>query len=67
MHAVPHTLAAVGVQKGEHALKNSIQKCKEYMDRANNVAMTGEKPASFVGINMLVDLDSLQELEEHSW
>lgn len=63
MHAVPHTLAAVGFYKGDNALKKSIQKCKEYMDRANEVAQTGERPANYLGINVLVDLDSLQELD----
>jgi hypothetical protein len=33
--SVPHLLAAVGYQKGGHALRNSIYKSKEYMDRAN--------------------------------
>ena len=63
MHAVPHTLAAVGVQKGENALKNCIAKSKDYMQRANEVAQTGEKPANYNGMDMLVDLESRQELD----
>ena len=62
MHAVPHTLVAVGCFSGEQPLKWAIEKSKDYMDRANDVAQTGEKPAKYNGIHMLVDLDSRQEI-----
>ena len=63
MHSVPHTLVAVGCFSGEQALKWATEKSKEYMDRANDVAQTGEKPTNYVGINMLVELDSRQEIK----
>ena len=33
------------------------------MNSSNEVAQTGEKPASYLGINMLVELESRQELK----
>ena len=62
-HAVPHTLVAVGVHNGENALKKAIARSKECMDHADHVQQSGEKPVKYNGIDMLVDLDSLQELE----
>ena len=63
MHAVPHTLAAVGYYQGETALRKSIEKSKDFIKRANEVAQTGEKPANYHYPNVLVDLGSLQELD----
>ena len=63
MHAVPHTMVAVGLYKGDFALRDSIGHSKKFMARANEVAQTGEKPANYLGINMLVELESLQELD----
>ena len=43
-HSLPHTLAAVGCYNGEQGLKWAILGSKEYMDRADLVHQTGEKP-----------------------
>ena len=63
MHAVPHTLAAVGYYKGDddaYALKKSIEMSREFLKHANQ---TVGKPANYHGINMLVELDSRQEMK----
>ena len=60
MHAVPHTLAAVGFYKGDFALRDAIVYAKRLLDHANQ---TVGKPTSYLGINMLVDLESRQELK----
>ena len=60
MHSVPETLVAVGCF---NALKKAIARSKECMDHADHVQQSGEKPVKYNGIDMLVDLDSLQELE----
>ena len=59
MHAVPHTLKAVGFYNGDDALRKSIEMSKEFFKQANQ---NPGKPASDVGINMLMELDSRQEL-----
>jgi len=59
MHAVPHTLAAVGFYKGDDALREAIRNSKRFMDHANqNVG----KHISYLGITVLVELESRQEL-----
>ena len=58
MHAVPHTLVAVGFYNGDDALKDAIRHAKRFMDHAKQ---TPGKPDSY--LNMLVELDSLQELK----
>ena len=63
MHSVPETLVAVGHYKGDDALKVAIRNSKEFMQRANEVAQTGEKPANYLGINVLVELESRQEMK----
>ena len=60
MHAVPHTLVAVGFYNGDDALKEAIKNAKRFMERANQ---TVGKPASYLGINMLMELESRQELD----
>ena len=60
MHAVPHTLAAVGFYNGDDALREAIRNSKIFMDHANQ---TVGKPASYLGINMLMELESRQELD----
>ena len=59
-HSVPHTLAVVGYYKGDDALKDAIKNSKRFMDHANQ---TVGKPASYLGINMLKELESRQELK----
>ena len=62
-HAVPHTLAAVGYYKGSDdadALRKSIEMSREFLKHANH---TVGKPANYHGINMLVELDSRQEMK----
>ena len=63
MHAVPHTLAAVGFYNGDDALRKSKELSKEFFKRANEVAQTGEKPANYHYPNVLVELDSLPGVE----
>ena len=63
VHGVPHTLVAVGYYKGDFALRDSIGHAKRFMDHANEVAQTGERPVNYLGINMLVELESRQELD----
>ena len=60
MHAVPHTLVAVGFYNGDGALKEAIRNSKRFMDHANQ---TVGKPASYLGINMLMELESRQEIQ----
>ena len=60
MHSVPQTLVAVGVYKGDDALKEAIRNSKRFMDHANQ---TVGKPESYLGINMLVELESRQEIQ----
>ena len=60
MHAVPHTLKAVGFYNGDDALREAIRNSKIFMDHANQ---TVGKPASYLGINMLKELESRQELK----
>ena len=58
MHAVPHTLVAVGCFSGEQALNVASLRSKECMDHANQ---TPGKPDSRV--NMLQELNSRQEIQ----
>ena len=58
MHAVPHTLVAVGFYNGDDALKDAIRHAKRFMDHAKQ---TPGKPDSY--LNMLVEIVSLQELD----
>ena len=60
MHSVPHTLVAVGYYKGDEALKEAIKNSKRFSEHANQ---TVGKPTSYLGINMLVELESRQELD----
>ena len=64
VHGVPHTLAAlVYCDKDEKsAWDMGLKMSKKAMEQANKVAQTGEKPANYLNSNMLVELDSLQEL-----
>ena len=58
MHAVPHTLVALGYYSGVDALKEASRHSKRFMDHANQ---TPGKPDSY--LNMLVELDSRQEIQ----
>ena len=60
MHSVPETLVAVGYYKGDDALREAIRNSKRFMEHANEIV---GKPASYLGINMLVELESRQELK----
>ena len=61
MHAVPHTLAAVVYSDKDKrtAWEMAFRVSKRAMEHANQ---TVGKPTSYVGINMLMELDSRQEL-----
>ena len=65
MHGVPHTLAAlVYCDKDEKsAWDMALKTSKRAIEQANDVAQTGEKPANYLNSNMLVELDSLRELD----
>lgn len=58
MHSVPETLVAVGYYNGVDALKEAIRHAKRFKDHAKQ---TPGKPDNY--LNMLVELDSLQELD----
>ena len=63
MHAVPHTLMALKYDQysgKENTWDFVVKTCKRAMQLANEIV---EKPANYSGINMLVELDSLQELD----
>ena len=62
MHAVPHTLAAVVYSDKDKrtAWEMAFRVSKRAMEQANE---TVEKPPNYSGINMFVELDSLQELD----
>jgi len=62
MHSVPHTLAAVyfGGKEEKIAWDESLKTSKRAMQQANE---TVEKPFNYSGINMLVELESRQELQ----
>ena len=61
MHSVPHTMAAVVYSgKDENPWDEAVKMSRRAWQQANE---TVEKPANYSGINMLVELDSLQELK----
>ena len=59
MHSVPHTLEAVGLYSYSCGLKEATRCSKDFLNHANQ---TVGKPANYLGINMLVELDSRQEI-----
>jgi hypothetical protein len=64
MHSVVHMLMAVKYDEYSGKDKKTawdelVKTCKRAMEQANEIV---ERPANYSGINMLVELDSLQEL-----
>ena len=58
MHAVPHTLVALGKY---NRMDNAVLHTQRFMERANNVDLANAE--KFNGLDMLVGLDSRQEIK----